>query len=165
MNNEYIMAPELEVAEWLNTSEPLTLSHLKGRVVVLYAFQMLCPGCVLHSIPQAKSVYELYKNEPVNVIGLHSVFEHHDVMNKEALSVFIHEYRIPFPVAIDKPSTDDLIPLTMQKYQFQGTPSLVLIDHHGNLRLNHFGSLSDLQVGNVIGQLLADANEHTTKES
>ncbi len=164
MNNEYILAPELEVTDWLNTSEPLKLSNLQGNVIVLHAFQMLCPGCVLHGIPQTTSIYELYKNEPVKVIGLHSVFEHHEVMNKDALSAFIHEYRIPFPIAIDKPSTDEAIPLTMKKYKLQGTPSLILIDHRGKIRLNHFGRLSDIQVGNAIGQLLSDANNLSVAE-
>ena len=39
-----IDAPELVVSRWFNTSEPLTLAGLRGRVVMLHAFQMLCPG-------------------------------------------------------------------------------------------------------------------------
>ena len=39
-------APELSVAEWVNTDKPLTLAGLRGRPVLLHAFQMLCPGCV-----------------------------------------------------------------------------------------------------------------------
>jgi len=38
----------------------------------------------------------------------------------------------------------------------QGTPTLILIDKAGNLRLNHFGQLSDMLVGNMIGQLLME---------
>ena len=42
-------APELVVESWFNTREPLTLADLRGRVVLLHAFQMLCPGCVAHN--------------------------------------------------------------------------------------------------------------------
>jgi len=44
----------------------------------------------------------------------------------------------------------------MQKLNLQGTPSLVLIDKAGEIRLTHFGRLSDMQVGNMIGQLLME---------
>lgn len=157
--NKLLKAPELDVSDWLNTPVPLQLSALRGKVVVLHAFQMLCPGCVMQGIPQASAIYELYKHEDVQVIGLHTVFEHHNVMDKEALTAFVQEYKLDFPVAIDQPSTDHSIPETMQKYQLQGTPSLVLIDQQGMIRLKHFGRLSDMQVGNAIGQLLAGVEE------
>ena len=152
------VAPELRVQGWLNTSEPLSISGLKGKVVVLHAFQMLCPGCVSHGIPQAQSLDKYYQNSDVVVIGLHSVFEHHEVMDEAALKAFVHEYRLSFPIAIDKPGTTSLIPQTMAQYKLQGTPSLVLIDREGRIRLNHFGRISDLALGDRIATLVA---EHT----
>jgi peroxiredoxin len=160
-----ILAPELDVSDWLNTATPITLSDLKGKVIVLHAFQMLCPGCVSHGIPQASSIYEHYNNSPVQVIGLHTVFEHHDVMTKTALEAFVHEYRLRFPIAIDKPGNQSPIPLTMQKYHLQGTPSLIVIDQQGYLRLNHFGQISDMQVGNIIGQLLSESQTIKTNDT
>jgi hypothetical protein len=44
----------------------------------------------------------------------------------------------------------------MQAYALRGTPSVVLIDRHGRLRLSHFGPADDLQVGVMIGQLIAE---------
>lgn len=155
------LAPPLDTLAWLNTAAPLTLADLKGKVVVIHAFQMLCPGCVVHGIPQAGAVYELYRQQDVQVIGLHTVFEHHDVMTKDALSAFIHEYKIPFPVAIDRPSDSQLIPHTMEAYQMQGTPTLIIVDKNGYVRLNHFGRMSDMQVGNIIGQLLRESSQAT----
>jgi peroxiredoxin len=151
------IAPELHVAEWLNTVKPLSLQQLRGKVVAIYAFQMLCPGCVSHGIPQAKSIRATFDEKDVAVLGLHSVFEHHAVMNRAALEAFMHEYRIGFPVAIDQPSTHGAIPLTMEEYQLRGTPTLILIDRQGRLRLSHFGRAEDMQVGALIGQLVAEA--------
>ncbi|RYD17429.1 MAG: TlpA family protein disulfide reductase, partial [Verrucomicrobiaceae bacterium] len=51
-------APEWSVIEWLNTPAPLDLAGLRGRVVALHAFQMLCPGCVLHGIPQTSRIFQ-----------------------------------------------------------------------------------------------------------
>jgi peroxiredoxin len=148
-------APELQVSAWLNTRQPLSLAALRGKVVVIYAFEMLCPGCVSHAIPQASAIHEAFDADDVAVIGLHSVFEHHDVMQQRALEVFMHEYRIKFPVAIDQPSSNGPVPLTMEQYHLRGTPSLLLIDRQGVLCHSHFGRVSDLQAGALIGQLVA----------
>jgi hypothetical protein len=152
----HTIAPELQVASWLNTTEPLSLLQLRGKVVAIYAFQMLCPGCVSHGIPQAKAIRDTFAREDVAVLGLHSVFEHHAVMNREALKAFVHEYRIGFPVAIDQPSSNGRIPLTMERYQLRGTPTLILIDRQGRLRLSHFGRADDMKIGALIGQLVAE---------
>lgn len=153
------LAPALSAIAWINSFEPLILSELKGKVVVIHAFQMLCPGCVAHGIPQAMSIHNLYAKEDVQVIGLHTVFEHHDVMTIDALKVFVSEYRITFPVAIDTPSDTNVIPKTMAEYQMRGTPTLIVIDKLGRVRLNHFGQIGDLQVGSLIGSLLTETNE------
>ena len=98
-------APELQTVHWFNTEAPLTLEGLRGRVVVIEAFQMLCPGCVSHGLPQAKRVAETFDSDDVCVLGLHTVFEHHTAPGTaDALGAFLHEYHITFPVAIDAPT-------------------------------------------------------------
>src|SRR3546814_6971685 len=57
-------APELDVVRWFN-SAPLTLAGLRGRVVVIGAFQMLCPGCVSESLPQLRRIHELFPADAV----------------------------------------------------------------------------------------------------
>ncbi|MBR9911953.1 MAG: redoxin domain-containing protein [Gammaproteobacteria bacterium] len=156
MSGKGVKAPELDVVSWLNTTQPLTLGGLRGKVVVVHAFQMLCPGCVSHGLPQATAIHQLYPDHEVQVIGLHTVFEHHSVMTLDALQAFVHEYRLRFPIAVDRPSASSAIPHTMQKLDLEGTPSLLLIDKQGFIRTHHFGRLSDLQVGNMIGQLLME---------
>ena len=91
------------------------------------------------------------------MIGLHTVFEHHDVMGPQALRVFLDEYRIPFPVGVDQADPGSPVPLTMQAYGLRGTPSTVVFDPDGRVRLSHFGQIDDLQLGALIGQLLAEA--------
>src|SRR5690606_30097056 len=115
----YQLAPEWHTTEWFNTPEPLSLAALRGRVVMVCAFQMLCPGCVSQGLPQAQRVAGLFQPADVAVIGLHSVFEHHEAMQPVALRAFLHEYRIRFPVGIDEPNGTEQ-PRTMRLYGFQG---------------------------------------------
>lgn len=150
------VAPPLQVAQWFNSDGLVTLDGLRGRVVVVHAFQMLCPGCVAHGIPQAIKVHHAFGRDDLVVLGLHTVFEHHAVMGPGALKVFLHEYRVPFPVGVDAAGTGTDIPLTMQTYGLRGTPSLLVIDRNGVLRLNHFGQVDDLALGALLGQLVGE---------
>lgn len=150
-------APEIRAQAWLNTPQPLRLAGLRGRVIVMHAFQMLCPGCVSHGIPQTTRIARTFAGTDVQVLGIHTVFEHHEVMGRAALEVFIHEYRLAFPIAIDLPGESGPIPQTMQAYELNGTPSLILIDREGHLRLSHFGQIDDMEVGARIAALLAEA--------
>lgn len=149
-------APELIVSAWLNTPTPIRLADLRGKVVVLHTFQMLCPGCISHGIPQAERVARTFSPAEVVVLGLHTVFEHHAVMGREALEVFIHEYRLSMPVGIDQSVEGDPIPATMRALELGGTPSLVLIDRQGQLRCRQLGQIDDMVLGARIAMLMAE---------
>jgi hypothetical protein len=149
-------APGWQVSRWFNAALPLDLAALRGRVVLLHAFQMLCPGCVAHALPQAEHVHRLYSQQGVAVVGLHTVFEHHAAMPPVALEAFLHEYRITHPVGVDTAVDGDPIPATMRAYGMQGTPTLVLLDRAGRIRLHQFGRVDDLPLGMLLGQLLAE---------
>ena len=156
-SSESSPAPALQTSCWFNSDEGLTLDDLKGRVVALVAFQMLCPGCVARSIPLALRLEQLFERRELAVVGLHTVFEHHRVMTPAALEVFLAEYRVRFPVGVDLPDpAGDDIPLTMQAYRMRGTPTLVLIDAEGRRRAQYFGTHDELLLGAEIGALLAE---------
>lgn len=151
------LAPELQTSYWLNTDKDITLESLRGRVVVIEAFQMLCPGCVSHGLPQAMKVHQIFSKEQVAVLGLHCVFEHHEGQgSKESLKAFLHEYRIPFPVGRDAPSPSGDAPQTMMTYRLRGTPSLLIFDAQGRLRKNHFGQIDDMVLGAEIMSLIGE---------
>ena len=156
MQNTSTPAPELIVEKWLNTNDDISLESLKGNVVVIYAFQMLCPGCVESSIPQARKVNAIFKEMGVKVLGLHTVFEHHSAMTEVSLKAFLYEYKIDFPVGIDMPSNTANIPIpeTMSLYGLRGTPTLLLIDKTGNLRKHKMGHEDDLILGAELMSLV-----------
>lgn len=53
-------APPWTTTDWFNTGgRALQLEDLRGRVVVLHAFQMPCPGCVQHGLGQTMRRYAL----------------------------------------------------------------------------------------------------------
>ena len=147
--------PEWDVSTWLNTPAPITLASLRGRVVLLHTFQMLCPGCVAYGLPQAERVRQAFPASDLAVVGLHTVFEHHAVMTLDALRAFIHEYRWSFPIGVDQPDGRGGPSLTMTRYGLRGTPSCIVLDRRGQVRLHHFGQMDDLALGALLGGLIA----------
>ena len=151
------IAPEWIISEWLNSDKDLSLTALRGRVIVAGAFQMLCPGCVSELVPQLRQIHSVFKNSDIAVLGLHTVFEHHAAMQPVSLKAFLHENRLTFPVAIDKPQMPEQpIPATMELYGMQGTPTMMLIDRKGQLRRLSFGHVLDLVIGSEISALLSE---------
>ncbi|MDI3470130.1 MAG: hypothetical protein OJF62_002193 [Pseudolabrys sp.] len=156
MIEENPLAPELIVDRWFNTGMPLALAALCGQVVLLHAFQMLCPGCVTHGTPQAEKAHRMFAGAGLRVIGLHTVFEHHAAMTPVALEAFIHEFKLTFPIGVDRPAGDGPIPLTMQAYGMRGTPTMILIGRNGRIRHHGFGVEDDMAVGARIAAALRD---------
>lgn len=154
-------APELIISKWLNATENLTLEKLKGKVIAIHAFQMLCPGCVIHGIPQAQRLFDTFNGEHVAILGLHSVFEHHEAMEEKSLRAFLSEFRIGFPVGIDEPASH-MIPQTMNLYQLRGTPSWLLIDRNGILRANIFGQIDDVSLSVEVTRLAFENTDNKT---
>lgn len=151
-------APPWTTLKWFSCDVALQPIDLRGKVVVVHAFQMLCPACVHHGLPQAQRTQANFAPEDVAVIGLHTVFEHHAAMTPVSLRAFLHENRIAFPVGVDAPGVDphDPIPVTMRAYGMRGTPSIVLIDRNGDLRHHSFGTVEDLAVGAAIAALMVE---------
>lgn len=157
MTDNPLPVPELDVGTWLNTDSPLTLADLRGRVVLIEAFQMLCPACVSHALPQAQRAARLFAATDLVVIGLHTVFEHHEAQgSRAALAAFLHENRIAFPVAIDRPLDGNPLPATMSAYAMKGTPTLILVDREGYLRKQMFGTVEDMVLAAEIMALVIE---------
>lgn len=148
--------PEIEASEWMNSDDPLSLASLRGKVVAVEAFQMLCQGCVKHGLPQAQRIRHAFRPDDVAVIGLHCVFEHHEAMTPVALRAFLYEFGIRFPVAVDSPGPG-FMPRTMARWSLEGTPTLLLFDRRGRIRHQHFGKVSDMAVGAEIMALMLES--------
>lgn len=87
MNTEAIIgqpAPDIEVAAWLQ-GEPANFSTLRGRVVLVEVFQVNCPGCFVHALPEALHLHRRYHASGLTVIGLATAFEDFDLNTLENL--------------------------------------------------------------------------------
>src|SRR5947207_2708936 len=98
-DGDRIRAPELTGARgWLNTDKPLTLSALKGKVVLLDFWTYGCINC-MHIIPDLKRLERKYPNELV-VIGVHSA-KFANEKETENIRRIVLRYEIEHPVVND----------------------------------------------------------------
>ena len=117
-------APSLDGGvEWLNTSGPVDLRDLRGKIVILDFWTYCCINCI-HVLPDLKYLEEKYPNELV-VIGVHAAkFENEK--DTENIRDAILRYEIAHPVVNDANMT------IARKYFFNSWPTLVVIDPEGN---------------------------------
>ncbi len=115
---------------WFNVEHPLTLSELRGRMVLLDFWTLGCINCQ-HIIPDLKRL-EAEFGESLVVIGVHSgkyATEHDNESIREA----IQRYGLEHPV-INDPEF-----VVWNAFGASAWPTLVLIDPAGNLVGGHAG--------------------------
>lgn len=158
--------PELATAKWFNSDQksPPTLAESKGKVVVLGAFQMHCPGSVRHMLPQLARLHAQFQEDEVAVIGLHTVFEKAEAQTPAQLEAFLEEHHFDFPVAIDK-QNGGALPETMDAYELQGTPTLLIFDRQGRLRRHYLGQVDDIRVAAEVMALTIEARDAPREQS
>ena len=125
-------APALAVDDWVR-GRPTTLDELKGKVVLLDIFQIICPGC--HKAhPEIVRMQKQYKKDGFEVLGLAVAFELYSAQTPEKIRRYVDRKAYPYPVALDRGLIE-----TFRRYGARGTPYTVLIDRQGRIRyLNYF---------------------------
>ncbi|MCA9037036.1 MAG: redoxin domain-containing protein [Planctomycetaceae bacterium] len=114
---------------WLNTSQPISMKDLKGKIVLVDFWTYCCINC-MHILPDLKYLEEKFEKELV-VIGVHSAkFENEK--DAENIRNAIMRYEIRHPVVND----DQL--LVWRRFGTSSWPTLAIIDAEGR----YIGSLS-----------------------
>lgn len=158
--------PELAAARWFNadTNALPTLAASKGKVIVVGAFQMHCPGSVRHLLPQLARLHAQFQDDEVAVVGLHTVFEKQDEQTPQLLEDFLEDHHFGFPVAIDKQNGGPL-PQTMDAYELQGTPTLLIFDRQGRLRRHYLGQVDDIRIAAEVMAMTIEATDASREQS
>ena len=139
-------APELTgITGWINTP-PLTLSGLKGKVVLIDFWTYSCINC-LRTLPYIEKWYDTYKDQGLVIIGVHTPeFEFEkDLQNVEEAA---QRLGVKYPVALDNNYR------TWIAYHNHYWPAHYLIDQDGNIRMEHFGEGGYIKTENAIRELL-----------
>jgi thiol-disulfide isomerase/thioredoxin len=148
--------PLLLSSEWIGV-KPAPLSALRGKVVLLFFWAHWCPDCKADAPVIAKLAKELGPAGlkvimPTRRYGYTASEEHAApaVENAFIKRVFEHYYSI---------IADAQVPLDSSNFQRFGvstTPTIVLVDRHGIVRLYHPGLMNEADLREAIKPLLVD---------
>lgn len=135
-------APELQQVKAWKNSEPLMLSDLHGKVVLLDFWGYWCPPCVAQ-MPRLMSLHERYAEDGLVIIAVHddsaSSIEDLDQKLKETRESLWRGRDLAFPVALDGGGRT-MIPdrigrqtsgATTAAYGVDSWPTTVLINRDG----------------------------------
>ena len=143
---DYGVAPPLHPnGAWIN-SPPLTLTQLRGKVVLIDFWTYSCINC-LRTLPHLKAWYAAYHSKGLVIVGVHTpefAFEHVTSNVRAA----VKRLGIAYPVVQDNDYN------TWDNYSNQYWPAEYLIDRTGHVRHTHFGEGEYGQTEQLIRRLL-----------
>ena len=151
----YGPAPEFkEISTWLNT-EQLTMSELKGKVVLVDFWTYSCINCI-RTLPYLTAWDEKYRDQGLVIVGVHTPeFGFEKVTNN--VKTALERHKIKYPVAQDNDFG------TWNAYNNKYWPAKYLIDQQGNIIYTHFGEGDYEETESIIQQLL-NVTADTEKE-
>jgi len=117
-------APELQIERWVQ-GETTSLQQLHGQVVLVEVFQVNCPGCFVHALPEVVRLHDTYSHDGLKVIGVATAFEDFDKNTEANLELLLDkgeltgdplqqltaarllddgklDYALEFPIALDQ---------------------------------------------------------------
>ncbi|WP_422935798.1 cytochrome c biogenesis protein CcdA [Sinomonas sp. P47F7] len=134
---------------WIG-SEPIDLSALHGKVVLIDFWAYSCINCQ-RSLPHIVQLNDAYKAAGLEVIGLHTP-EYAFEREQRNVEAGVKEHGIDYPVAMDNAYS------TWTAYRNRFWPAQYLIDANGNVRHIQQGEGGYANTENLVRQLLADAH-------
>jgi len=143
------VAPDfVGITNWIN-SEPLSITDLRGQVVLVDVWTYTCVNCI-RTFPYLRDWNARYADDGLVIIGLHAPeFEFEKVTENVVQAAA--KNGIVWPVAQD----NDM--LTWSAYENRYWPAKYLVDQDGLVRYSHFGEGSYGETEKVIRELLAEA--------
>ncbi len=142
-------APELiPGGAWFN-SDPLTLTALKGKVVIIDFWTYSCINCQ-RTLPYLREWNEKYKDKGLVIIGVHAP-EFEFEKSEKNVAQAIKDFQLTYPVVQDNDFA------TWRAYNNRYWPAKYIIDKEGYIRYHHFGEGAYDETEKVIQELLKEA--------
>jgi cytochrome c biogenesis protein CcdA/thiol-disulfide isomerase/thioredoxin len=149
LNSGGTPAPELVAGgKWFN-SDPLKISELKGKVVLVDFWTYTCINCI-RTLPYMRDWHAKYADKGLVIIGVHTP-EFEFEKSSENVQKAIDDFDLKYPVMQDNNYT------TWRAYDNHYWPAKYLIDKDGKIRYTHFGEGKYDETEEAIQELLAEA--------
>lgn len=136
------LAPDFSVTTF--DGETITLSGLRGKVVMVDFWASWCPPCRLES-PDLITAYRSFQGRDVEFVGI-------DVWDRESAGrSFVAKEGLPYPNALD---TNSFITID---YGVTGIPEKFFIDPEGRVVRKYVGPIRAEELTRIINEILTDS--------
>ena len=144
-------APDFTLADL--RGEPVRLSDLRGRVVLLNFWATWCMPC-RDEMPSMQRLWQTYRDRGLTVLAVST-----DTGGKKRVANFARRLELSFPILLDSDGQ------VSDRYQVSGVPASFLIDRQGRIVAHVLGSedWASEAAFQQVERLLAEAAE-TTKQ-
>ncbi|MFO0834577.1 MAG: redoxin family protein [Phycisphaerales bacterium] len=136
-------AKEIEIETWIG--DPVSLSKLRGKVVIVDFWATWCGPCMA-AVPENVELVEKYKEKGLAFVGVHDASSGWD-----SAPQVVKDKKINYPVGKDKSGAKTGV--STEAYQLQFWPTYVAIDRKGIVRA---AGLMPQHVEDVVKVLLAE---------
>ncbi len=147
-------APEFQgVTRWFN-SHPLTMSKLRGKVVLVHFWTNGCYNCV-NNYPHYNAWQERYAGKDVVIIGIHTP-ETPGERDVERIKAQAAKHGLKFPIAVDNDGSN------WKAWNNRYWPTVYVVDRRGVVRygwegeLNYKGAAGEETVRKLVDALLLE---------
>jgi len=124
--------------------EVVSLSDLRGQVVVINFWASWCPPC-REEMPALERVYREIRSEGVELLAVNTTYQ--DSLT-EARS-FVERYDLTFPILVDAEGE------AARRYQLRALPSTFFVDADGVIRKVVIGGpMSEATIRTAVAELL-----------
>lgn len=124
----------------------MTLSDLRGKVVVVNLWASWCPPCRAE-MPALERVYQAVRGEGVEILAVNTTYQ--DSLSEAA--AFSERYGLSFPILIDASG------VVARQYQLTALPSTFFIDTEGVIRKVVIGGpLSEATIRTAVAEILQE---------
>ena len=151
--------PDLVATQWIDQA-PVTLSKLRGRVVLLDFWAPWCGPC-RYTFPRLQRWHESYKNKGLVILGLTNYMGNIDGRRATPteelayLRTFKKQQHLPYGFVVADSSVND------RNYGVFSIPMSFLIDRRGNVRFIAMGAGEGeiTALGKMIEKLMGEEND------
>ncbi len=134
--------------DWINVDAPLSISDLRGKIVVLDFWTYGCINCI-HMFPVLKQIEDKFGND-VAIIGVHSAkFDNEG--QTDNIRQIVQRYELEHPVINDH---DFQVWREYSAYGVNAWPTFVVIDPRGNILAVQSGEIPFVAFDHLVSGMV-----------